>query len=54
MAQLPSGVVGSLSLEVLEVGGTLRDVVSAHSGVGLGLNVGILVVFSSLSDSVIL
>lgn len=37
-----------------EKGGTLRDGVSGHSRDGLGLNVGIFVVFSNLSDSVIL
>ena len=43
----------SPSLEVFKNHGdvALRDVVTGHGGVGLGLDLGILEVFSSLDDS---
>ena len=48
--------MGSLSLEVFQSRGdvALRDVGSGHGGDGLGLDLGILEVFSNLTDSVIL
>ena len=56
MAQLPSEVVESLSLEKFKNHGdvALRDVVSGHGGGGLGLDLGILEVFSNFNDSLIL
>ena len=55
MALLPREVVGSLSPEVFENHGhvALRDVVSGHGGGGLGLDLGTLVVFSNLNNSMI-
>ena len=51
----PWRVVGSPSLEVFQGHGdvALRDVVSRDSGDGLGLDLGILVVFSNPSNSMI-
>jgi len=43
--------MGSLSLQVGDV--ALGDTVSERSGDGLGLNLGVLEVFSNLSDSMI-
>jgi len=50
VAQLPR--VGSPSLEVFQNGGdvALRDVGSGHGGGRLGLDLGILGVFSDLDD----
>jgi len=54
--QMPREVGGSPSLEVFQSHGNvaLRAVVSGHSGGGLRSDLRILVVFSSLNDSVIL
>ena len=54
--RLPREVVGPPFLEVFENSGdvALRDVGSGHGGGGLGLDLGILVIFSNLNDSVIL
>ena len=56
VAQLPREVRGSPSLEVFENcrSVALRDVASGHGGGGVGLDLGILGVFSNLNDSVIL
>ena len=56
MAQLPRGVVVSLSLEVFQSHGdvALRDVGSGCGGVGWGWSWGILELFSNLSDAVVL
>ena len=43
--------MGSLSLQAGDV--ALGDTISEHSGDGLGLNLGVLEVFSNLSDSMI-
>ena len=47
--------MGSPSLEVFQNHGdvALRDVVSGHGGGGMGLDLGILEVFSNINDSVI-
>ena len=52
--RLPGEVVGSPSLEVFKEGGdmALRHVGSGHGGGGVGLDLGILEVFSNLNDSV--
>ena len=46
----------SLTLEVFRNHGdvALRDMVSGHGGDGMGLDLGVLEVFSNLNDSVIL
>ena len=56
MAQLPREAVGSPSLEVLQNHGdmVLRDVGSGYGRAGLELDLGILVVFSLLDDTLIL
>ena len=56
VAQLPRGVVVSLSLEVFQSHGdvALRDVGSGCGGVGWGWTWGILELFSNLSDAVVL
>jgi len=48
--------VESLTLEVFRNHGdvALRDMVSGHGGDGMGLDLGVLEVFSNLNDSVIL
>lgn len=53
--QVARGALGSPSLGVFREGGevTLGDMVSGHSGSGLGLDLGILQV-SNLNDPVIL
>jgi len=54
--RLPREGVESLSLEVLKNRGdvALRDMVSGHSGVGLGLDWMILVLFYNRFDALIL
>lgn len=55
MAQAAKGVMESLSLEMSKNRGdvALGDMVSGHSGGGLGLDLGILEASSNLNDSVI-
>ena len=55
LTQLLSGVVESLSLEVLKKHGdvALRDVVNGHGGGGLGLALVIIEVFPNLYDSIL-
>ena len=54
--RLPREVVGSSSLEMFKSHGNmaLRDKVRGHGGNGLGLDLVIFMVFSSLNDSTIL
>ena len=54
--RLPRDVVESLSLEVSRnrVDVALRDMVSGHGGDGLGLGLGIIELFPSLDNSMIL